>query len=147
MLRVPDDRILRVVPNYFINLIAPANIDDGVFGKFHTDLGLAMKVIKYQKGRAVEIIESTNHRKIDRNTAEFLNKVVNLNLIYEEPKEEGEVDMCLAMEKKSQRDKITGAIEILRDDGISDEAIAEKIIKKFNVTREYVLALLAPQKV
>lgn len=49
--------------------------------------------------------------------------------------------------EKTQRDKITGAIEILRDDGISDEAIAEKIIKKFNVTKEYVTDLLSPPKV
>ena len=98
MLKVPDNRLLRVIPDYFINLIAPADIADEDFEKFHTDFGFAMKVIKHQKDKATEIIRATNHRRIDRSTAEFLNTVVNLNLVYEEPKEEVTVDMCKAME-------------------------------------------------
>ena len=54
--------------------------------------------------------------------------------------------MCLAMEKKTQRDKIMGAIEILKDEGISDEAIIDRIVNKFNVTKEDVLELFVPQK-
>lgn len=53
--------------------------------------------------------------------------------------------MCLAMEKKEQRDKITGAIEILQEDGIPNDDIIQKIIKKYNVTKEYVVSLLTPQ--
>ena len=55
--------------------------------------------------------------------------------------------MCLAMEHKSKKDQVTGAIEAYRDCGTSDEDIIERVIKKFNVTKEYVLALLTPQKV
>lgn len=65
---------------------------------FHTDLGLAMKVIKHQKEDADEVIKETNHRKIDRDTAFFLNRAVNLGLEYEE--KDGGIDMCLALEKK-----------------------------------------------
>ena len=53
--------------------------------------------------------------------------------------------MCLAMEKKTKKDQVTGAIEAYRDCGTSEEDIIERVIKKFNVTKEYVLALLAPQ--
>lgn len=51
--------------DYFISLIAPANINDDDFGKFNTDLGLAMKIIKCQRNGTVEIIQQTNHRKIN----------------------------------------------------------------------------------
>ena len=54
--------------------------------------------------------------------------------------------MCLAMEKKTQRDKITGAIEILRTTGYSDSEIISKIVKYFNVSKDYVTELLSPQK-
>lgn len=145
MLNVPDERLYRFLNDYKLNLISPADMGEGEFEKFHTDLGLAMKVIKHQKEDADEVIKETNHRKIDRDTAFFLNRAVNLGLEYEE--KDGGIDMCLAMEKKSKKDQVTGAIEAYRDCGTSDEDIVERIIKKFNVTKEYVLALLAPQKV
>lgn len=69
---------------------------------------------------------------------------MKLNLEYEE--EAGGVDMCLAMEKRQQRDEINGVIMGMRMMGASDNDIIAKIIEKFNVTKEYVLALLAPQK-
>ena len=53
--------------------------------------------------------------------------------------------MCLAMEKKEQRDKITGAIDGMRLMGASDNDIISKIVENFNVTKEYVIALLTPQ--
>lgn len=126
MLKVPDERMLRVIPNYSINLIAPARIDDEDFGKFNTDLGLAMKVIKYQKTSAVEIIQQTNHRKIDRGTAEFLNRVVNLNLVYQEPAEEGEVDMCKAMEDYTKKKEVLASIKTMKALGIEPEKIVEQ---------------------
>lgn len=44
MLNVKDKDLLRFIPNYPINLIAPANMTDSDFDKFSTKLGLAMKV-------------------------------------------------------------------------------------------------------
>ena len=144
MLEVPDERMLRVIPNYSINLIAPANIDDEDFGKFNTDLGLAMEVIKYQRNGAVEIIKKTNHRKIDRGTAEFLNKVANLNLVYEEPQDEGGVDMCKAMEDYTIKTEVLSAIKALRLSGQSPEQIIKLITENYSVTREYVENLMNP---
>ena len=54
--------------------------------------------------------------------------------------------MCKAMEKRYQEKEITGAIRMLRADGASDETIITKVMSLFNVTREYVLALLAPKQ-
>ena len=102
-----------------------------------------MKVIRHQSEDADRVIMATDHEKIDRETAEFLNRAVNLNLEYEE--EAGGVDMCIAMEKKEKKDKITEAIEIYHEYGESDEFIIDKITKKFNVTKDYVLSILKGQ--
>lgn len=98
MLEVPDRRMYNYLNDYKLNLISPMDMSEEDFEKFHTDLGLAMKVIKHQKEDADTIIKGTNHRKIDHDTAFFLNRAVNLGLEYEE--ENGGIDMCLAMEKK-----------------------------------------------
>lgn len=145
MLNFKNDAIKSYVQDYKLNLISPADMEDEEFTKFSTDLGFAMEVIKHQSSDADEVIERTNHRKIDRDTALFLNTAVKLNLEYEE--ETGGVDMCKAMEKRQQRDEINGAIMGMRMMGASDNDIIAKIVEKFHVTREYVLTLLAPQKV
>ncbi len=145
MMTIPNEAMKKFIPNYWINLISPADMDDDEFGKFRTHFGLAMKVIKHQSDDADQVIMATGHQKIDRETAEFLNKVVNLKLEYEEGS--GGVDMCLAMEKKEKKDKITGMIQGMQLMGASENDIINRIIETYNVTREYVLALLTPQKV
>ena len=145
MLDVKDKRLYKYLNDYKLNLIAPINMEEDDFRKFHTDLGLAMRVLKHQNDGADKVSGDTNHRKIDKGTAVFLNRVAKLGLEYDE--KEDEVDMCLAMEKKEQRDKITGAIEAFRMDGISEEDIIAKVMKLFNVSKEYVLALLTPKTV
>ena len=145
MLDFKNDVIKSYVPDYKLNLISPADMEDEEFEKFSTDLGFAMEVIKHQSTDADEVIERTNHRKIDRDTALFLNTAVKLNLEYEE--ETGGVDMCLAMEKKQQKDEINGVIKFLRSSGMPESDIISKVMESFHVTKEYVLALLAPQKV
>lgn len=143
MLDIKNEALKRYIPNYWINLISPADMNDGEFDKFHTGLGFAMQVIKHQSKDADAVIMATNHRKIDRETAEFLNRAVNLKLVYEE--EKGGVDMCKALERRYQEKEVAGAIKMLRSDGVSDEDIVAKVIKLFGVTREYVLALLQSQ--
>lgn len=103
MLNIPNEEMKRFIPNYWINLISPADMDDTEFKKFHTHLGLAMKVIKHQSEDADQIIMATDHEKIDPETAVFLNRAVNLQLEYED--EPGGVDMCKAMEKRKRRIK------------------------------------------
>ena len=99
MMDVKDKRLLRAIPNYWVNLIAPARIEDADFGKFNTELGLAMKVLKYQsKDKIRQVIQDLGHRKVSRFTAEFLNIQAKMGLVFEEPDEEGEVDMCKGME-------------------------------------------------
>lgn len=144
MLNIPDETMKRFIPNYWINLISPADMDDAEFKKFHTHLGLAMKVIKHQSEDADQVIMATDHEKIDPETAVFLNRAVNLQLEYED--EPGGVDMCKSMEKRMQKEKITGVIQGMQLMGASDNDIISKIVETFHVTKEYVLALLAPKQ-
>ena len=109
MMKVKDRRLLRTVPNYWINLIAPARIDDADFEKFNTDLGIAMKVLKYQNHGADQLILDLGGRKVGRATAEFLNVQAKLGLSFEEPKEEGEIDMCRALESRINAERTDAA--------------------------------------
>ena len=144
MLNIPSEEMKQFIPNYWINLVSPTDMADEDFEKFHTHLGLAMKVIKHQSEDADSVIMATDHEKIDRETAEFLNRAVNLKLEYEE--EAGGIDMCKAMEKRDQRQRITGVIQGMQMMGASDKDIISKIVETYHVTREYVLALLAPKQ-
>lgn len=144
MLDFKNDAIKDFVPDYKINLISPADMDDDEFTKFNTDLGFAMNVIKHQSDNADEIIGATNHRKIDRDTAVFLNTVARLHLEYEE--KTGGIDMCKALDNRIQKEKIISVMDYMKDEGKSETDIINKIIERFHVTKEYVLALLSPQK-
>ncbi|MBP1586291.1 MAG: Rpn family recombination-promoting nuclease/putative transposase [Lachnospiraceae bacterium] len=144
MLDFKNDAIKDFVPDYKINLISPADMDDDEFTKFNTDLGFAMNVIKHQSDNADEIIGATNHRKIDRDTAVFLNTAARLHLEYEE--KIGGIDMCKALDNRIQKEKIISVMDYMKDEGKSETDIINKIIERFHVTKEYVLALMSPQK-
>jgi len=50
--------------------------------------------------------------------------------------------MCKAMEDNNRKMKVTGIIDYLRSEGASDETIIMKVMKLYDVTREYDLAIL-----
>ena len=144
MLDVRDERLYRFLSDYKLNLISPADMDEDEFEKFHTELGYAMRLLKHQSVDADEMIVREGHRKVSSETAYFLKAAMKLDLEFDD--EPGGVDMCKSMERRMQKEKITGAIDVLRLDGASDEDIITKVMKLYNVTREYVLALLAPKQ-
>ena len=55
--------------------------------------------------------------------------------------------MCKALDNRMQKEKIISVMDYMRDEGKTEADIVDKIIERFHVTRDYVLALLAPQKV
>ena len=144
MLDIRDKRLIPFLNNYKLNLISPADMEEDEFEKFRTELGYVMKLIKHQSEDADELIIREGHRKISAETAHFLNAAMKLNLEHEV--EPGGVDMCKAMEKRDQRKEVAGAIRMLRADGASDETIITKVTNLFNVTKEYVLALLVSKQ-
>lgn len=144
MLDVRDERLYRFLSDYKLNLISPADMGEDEFEKFHTELGYVMKLLKHQSEDADELIVREGHRKVSPETAYFLNAAMKLNLEFEN--EPGGVDMCKAQEKNNLKREVTGAIKAYRLDGASDETVILKVMKLYNVTREYVLALLAPKQ-
>lgn len=119
-------------------------MDEDEFVKFHTELGFAMKLLKHQAADADELIVREGHRKVSSETAYFLNAAMKLNLELEV--ELGGVDMCKAQEKNNLKREVTGAIMGMRKLGASDDSIIAAVMEMFNVTKEYVLALLAPKQ-
>ena len=117
---------------------------DEMLSGLNAKRGLAMKVLKYQKAGAVEVIEATKHEMIDRETAVFLNRVAKLDLEFDEKGDQ--VDMCKAMEDNNRMREVTGAIKGMQLMGASETDIISKIVENYHVTKEYVLALLAPKQ-
>ena len=146
MLAVDDAEILALVPDYKINLIAPARLDSADFttkkheGKFHTGFGTLMQVIKHKNEKTVaDIIVDAPH--VDDSTADMVEAVSNVKFkrVYDD---KGDVDMCKGMELHDLDVKIEGSIATLRGLDMSDSEIAERLAKQFNVTIEYVKELM-----
>ena len=58
--------------------------------------------------------------------------------------ENGVAAMCKGMEAYSLKMKVEGVIEYLREEGVAEDEIAERVAKKFDVTIEYVKDLMMP---
>ena len=94
-----DEEILKFVDNYHLHLIAPAEIADSDFTKFHTELSLALKFIKKSnnKNRLMEMInEDASFRSVSKKTADLVNIVTKSNLHYDNREET--IDMCEAIQ-------------------------------------------------
>ncbi len=140
--------ILRFVDNYHLHLIAPAQIPDTEFGKFHTELRIALQFMKksLDKNQLRQLVqEDKAYRHVSRKTADMLNIVTGSDLPYEEGKET--IDMCAAIEEmrfdakaegmaEGMEKGILGAIEICRDLGLDNHDILVRITHKFPITQD-----------
>ena len=92
--------ILKLVPNYWLNLIDPHAISNENFGKFRTELRNVMKFVKYS-GSQSELVHMMNEDEtfhdLSWDTANTINAVTGsqINL----PEREERVDMCKAIEQ------------------------------------------------
>ena len=99
-----DARILALVPDYKINLVAPASIKDSDFGKFRTSLKEVLSFIKYSQDadRLGEVVEADEgFRHLGRTEVDVLNACVGANLEMEKGREV--IDVCLALEEMKRR--------------------------------------------
>ena len=120
-------------------------MEEGEFDKFDTDLGDALRFCKHRSSDLDKLIQSKQGGwTVDRETARFLNAAINLKIDYEE--ERGGVNMSNAIERRYKEKEVTGAIDAYRDAGFSDEEIIERVTRRLDVSREYVLALLAQKQ-
>jgi hypothetical protein len=95
-----DARVLALVPDYKINLVAPASIKDSDFEKFHTSLKEVLSFIKYSQDvdRLWETVEADEgFRHLGRAEADVLNAYAGVNLDMEKDKEA--INVCLALEE------------------------------------------------
>lgn len=80
----------------------------------------------------------------DPNDMYFSEMAERTRYLKENPK--GVSEMCKVMEdmrnEAEARGKVIGAIDMLKDDGLSAEEIVKRVAKKYNVSEEFVRSLL-----
>ena len=140
MMDVDDPAILGMVPDYRIHLVAPADIPEQDFGKFHTSLGDVLTFIKYSKdkekmadwldGGGADVV-------LGREEIEVLNTCVNAKLTMQGNEEA--INVCEAIRKMNEEaaEKATAkATENAQLAGIKN------LIKNLNLTAEQAMAAL-----
>ncbi len=107
-----DARVLALVPNYQINLLAPASIEDEDFGKFQSSLKEVLSFIKYARDKdglkkVLDADESFHH--LGREEVDVLNACVGAKIAAKEGEEA--IDVCLAIqqmnEEAAQKERIS----------------------------------------
>ena len=90
MFKTTDEKLLSMVPDYKINLIAPAEMKDEEFEDFTTDLREVLLFLKYSKDKKKlkEVIENdSGFHEMETKTVMMLNELTNANLNVDERKE------------------------------------------------------------
>ncbi len=107
MMDVKDERLLKFVQDYDINLIEPSGIED--FEVLQSDLREVMEAIKASADkRALEdLLQSREeYRSLDRDAAKMISICANMHLEF--PEGEEMVDMCKAIDDMRMESKEEG---------------------------------------
>ncbi len=140
-----NPRLLKLAPDYKMNLIDPASMTDEDFDKFSTDMGKVLKFMKFSGDKdAMRNLLQTDksYMNLSRKAAEVLRECANIKLDINP--EEGVVSLCkawedAAIEAKSEGLKegsILSAIDTYREFELSESEIQTKIMAKYNLTEE-----------
>ncbi len=115
-----DKRVLNLIPDYKVNLIAPAFIKDEDFGKFRSSLKEVLAFIKYarNKDELKRILdEDAAFRCLGRDEVEVLNACVGAKILVN--KGEEAVDVCLAIqqmnEEAAQKERISTLLQSIKN--------------------------------
>ncbi len=98
-----DARVLALVPDYKINLLAPVSIEDGDFGKFQSSLKEVLSFIKYarDKDELKKVLDADeSFRHLGRKEVDVLNACVGAKIAVKEGEEA--VDVCLAIQQMNE---------------------------------------------
>ena len=98
-----DARVLALVPDYKVNLIAPASIEDEDFGKFQSSLKEVLSFIKYarDKDELKKVLDADeSFRHLGREEVDVLNACVGEKIAVKEGEEA--VDVCLAIQQMNE---------------------------------------------
>ena len=116
MLGPCDKRLLAFAPDYHINLISPASMNEDDFCRFETDLGLVLEYIRYSKDKEKLnslIAGDVRFTNVDAETARLINVLTDSRL--EIGPGEETVDMCKAIEDMRKEAMDEGRREGRRD--------------------------------
>ena len=120
------------MPDYRINLIAPAQVPDEDFEKFSTDFRDVLQFIKCSRNDAkLDMLTRDNERfsRMNPETAELINLLTDAKLKLTQ--EEGTVNMCEAIRQMREKSMAAGKAEGMTE-GIAKgmtEGIAKGIAK------------------
>lgn len=98
-----DARVLALVPDYKINLLAPASISDEDFEKFQSSLKEVLSFIKYarDKDELKKVLDADeSFRHLGREEVDVLNACVGAKIAVREGEEA--IDVCLAIQQMNE---------------------------------------------
>ena len=144
MQNTKNERILKHIPNYFINLFSPADFRDEDILKFNTDLGFAMDAIRRTNADFAEFLLRNEGRKIDRQSAVFISEFADLHLEYSDSDKGGKIDMCKSMQEHDMKTKVLATIDAYRLFVKDDGEVVKLVVKQLGVSPKYVESLMAP---
>lgn len=104
-----DGSLLEFVPDYHMNLVAPARIPGEDLDTFSTELGLALKYVKHSSDRGDldrMVHEDERFGSVDAETASFQN-VITKSALRIVP-EGGRVNMCKAIDDMRREERLQG---------------------------------------
>ena len=146
MFEEQDEKILRLVPDYSINLISPKAMTDEDFTKFHSTLGEVLSFIKYRKDpdKLQEMLDKRpGFHSMGRDEVDVLNACVNAGLVMEES--EVSLDVCEAIQIMKDRSVAEGKMEQAKETaitlagmGMPADKIAEAVKVSLKMVQEWI---------
>lgn len=142
MLGETDDRVLTFVPDYKINLIAPASIPDEDFDKFRTTLKEVFSFIKSSRDadKMNELMKKDEKfRQLGRKEVDVLNSCTGAKLKMSENEEV--FNVCEAIQELNRRNHeqgvqegISGTVAVLKKLGQSASQIKTLIMEQYSLS-------------
>ena len=99
MFKVEDKDILSLVPDYKLNLVAPANMTNDEINKLTTELREVLLFVKYSKDKdqLARLLEcDKGFQKLDCKTVQLINVLTNSDIKVKESEGDGKV--CIAID-------------------------------------------------
>lgn len=135
MMDVKDPDILRLIPNYRILLIDPANMTSEDLLRLDTSLREVMGYIKYSKDseKLSAFLNGNSRVWIERNAAQVIKTITKTPFVI--PEGDEEINMCEAIEKMIAESKDKGKaegkmsafMELVKDGMLSVKDAAERL--------------------
>ena len=136
MFKVTDEKLLSMVPDYKINLIVPAEMNEEDFEHFTTDLREVLLFLKYlrDKKKLQEIIENdSGFYEMETKTMMMLKEITNVNLNVDERKEKQ--NMRTAIDEIREEAEMKGKKNLI-DRALRNGKSEQEIASFFNMPLE-----------